>query len=113
MCVCVCVFPGRVLSAVVMVTPAEHHYLAGKHGAEVVTAGCQDDAVRREVSVVHAQRYVTQRVTLPQSIHGVQDGLGMRICHDVFGSHGDSGRGRQGGSRISAGQEGIWERSSQ
>lgn len=63
--------------------------LAGEHGAEVVAAGGQDDAVGREVLVLHAEGDVAERVALPQGVHGVEDGLGVRVGHDVLGGgHG-------------------------
>ncbi|KAG9333771.1 hypothetical protein JZ751_010214, partial [Albula glossodonta] len=66
-----------------------HGYLAGEHGAEVVTACGQDDPVGGEVGALHPQCDVTQRVTLAQRVHGVQDRFGVRVGHDVFGSHGN------------------------
>lgn len=41
----------------------------------------------RKICVLHSQGDVTQSVALPQGVHGIQDGLGMGIGHDVLGRH--------------------------
>lgn len=62
-------------------------YLTGEHGTEVVTAGSQDNPVSRKICVLHPQGNVTECVALTKRVHGVKDGLSVRIGHDVFGSH--------------------------
>lgn len=62
-------------------------YLAGEHGTEVVTAGGQDNPVSWKICVLHPQSDVAQRVALAKRVHCIEDGFGVRIGHDVFGSH--------------------------
>lgn len=62
-------------------------YLTGEHGTKVVTAGSQDNPMSRKIRVLHPQRNVTECVALTERVHGVENGLGMGIGHDVFGSH--------------------------
>lgn len=62
-------------------------YLTSEHGTEVIATGSQYNTVGRKICALHSQCDVTQRVALPQGVHGIKDGLGMRIGHDVLGRH--------------------------
>ena len=62
-------------------------YLTGEHGTKVVTAGGQDDTVGWKVCVLQPQSDVAECVALAKSIHCIEDGFGMGVCHDVLGSH--------------------------
>lgn len=62
-------------------------YLTGEHGTKVVTAGSQDNPVSREICVLHPQSYIAESVALAKRVHCIEDGFGVRIGHDVFGSH--------------------------
>lgn len=68
-------------------------YLTGEHGTEIITAGCQHDAVGWEICALHPQSDIAQRVAFSQGVHGIQDGFGMRIGHDVLRRHDDRGWG--------------------
>lgn len=41
----------------------------------------------RKVSILHSQSDVTECVALTKCVHGIEDGFGMGVGHDVFGSH--------------------------
>ncbi len=80
-------------------------YLTGEHGTKIVTAGSQDNPVSRKICVLHPQSDIAECVALAKRVHGIEDGLGMGIGHDVFGSHA--------ALRISQGSQttpGIWNR---
>lgn len=62
-------------------------YLTSEHGTEIITAGSQHNPVGREVFLLYSQGHITEGVALPEGVHGVEDGLGMSICHYVFGGH--------------------------
>lgn len=62
-------------------------YLTGEHCTKVVTAGSQDNPVSRKVCVLHPQGDITQCVALAQRVHGIENGFGVGIGHDVFGCH--------------------------
>lgn len=64
-----------------------YFYLTGEHGTEIVTAGSQDDPMCGKVCVLHPQSDVAERVTLAKRVHGIEDGFGVGVGHDVFGSH--------------------------
>lgn len=44
--------------------------------------------MHRKVSILHSQSDVTECVALTKCVHGIEDGFGMGVGHDVFGSHG-------------------------
>lgn len=64
-----------------------YSYLAGEHGTEVVAAGGQNNPVSGKICVLHPQSDITECVALAKGVHGVEDGFGMRVGHDVFGRH--------------------------
>lgn len=43
--------------------------------------------MHRKVSILHSQSDVTECVALTKCVHGIEDGFGMGVGHDVFGSH--------------------------
>lgn len=52
-------------------------YLTSEHGTEVIATGSQHNTVGGKICALHSQGDVTQRVALPQGVHGIQDGLGV------------------------------------
>lgn len=40
-----------------------------------------------KIGVLHPESDVTECVALAKQIHGIQDGFGMGISHDIFRSH--------------------------
>lgn len=62
-------------------------YLTGEHGTKVVTAGSQDNPMSWKICVLHPQSDITESIALTKRVHSIEDGFGMRIGHDVFGSH--------------------------